>query len=76
MHALVGLGEYLLVCREDFPPRHAYLVARTLSEHRARLPLVVTAPDAGPGQAPVPTHPGALAFYQGLPMPQPADNGQ
>jgi hypothetical protein len=33
MRALARLGSHLLLTRPDFPDRHAYLVAMTLSEH-------------------------------------------
>lgn len=65
LRTLADLGPYLLVCREDFPARHAWLVARTLSEHREGLP------EAGRhGPVPVPLHPGAAAFRNGLPLPE------
>ena len=72
LRALVGIGDYLLVCRATFPERHAYLVARTLSDHRARLPVALS-PAGGGGaaaDATVPTHPGAIAFFSGRPAPE------
>jgi TRAP-type uncharacterized transport system substrate-binding protein len=67
----VGIGEYLLVCRANFPERHAYLVAGTLSDHRARLPVALSPDGAGniAADATVPTHPGAIAFFSGQPEP-------
>lgn len=69
LRTLVPLGAYLLVCRDDFPARHAYLVTRTLEEHRDELALP-GGPVAELGDARVPTHPGAAAYYRGLPMPE------
>ena len=72
-------ADHWLVCRPDFPDRHAYLVAETLASHwaatlgdlspRGRLP--------DPATSPVPIHPGALAYLRGdpLPAPAPADPG-
>jgi hypothetical protein len=54
----------------DFPARHAYLVSRTLYEHRASIP------DARPLKAAVgalPIHPGTLAYQRGEPLPASAD---
>jgi TRAP-type uncharacterized transport system substrate-binding protein len=71
LRAIAGLGDYLLICRDDFPPRHAYLVAETLSAHRDELAATLS-PGQGEGNpdAMVPTHPGALAYYQGEPLPE------
>ncbi len=66
--ALFTFGDYLLVCRTDFPRRHAYLVAQTLAEHAREIPGAQ--PLAAAGDA-VPTHPGALAYVQGRPLPPP-----
>ena len=35
LNALFAFGNYLLVCRPDFPPHHAYQVVQTLSENTA-----------------------------------------
>jgi TRAP-type uncharacterized transport system substrate-binding protein len=70
LSGLFGLGDYLLVARADFPARHAYLVSRTLYEHRASIP------DARPLKAAVgalPIHPGTLAYQRGEPLPASAD---
>jgi len=77
LRTLVGLGSHLLVCRDDFPERHAYLVAATLSRNRDRLPVTVS---PGPDQPPepdatVPMHPGARAFFAGRPPPEAGDGG-
>ncbi len=65
LRRIVTLGPYLLVCRDDFPAQHAYLVAQALNDHRAEL-----APTASTEPSPVPTHPGALAYMGGQPMPE------
>ncbi len=72
LRALAGFGAYLLICRDDFPPRHAYLVAETLGEHRGELAAALTpAPGEGPEpDAVVPAHPGALAYYRGEGPPE------
>ena len=71
LRTIIGLGKYLLVCRDDFPARHAYLVAKTLGTHRAALPASVRSqPPSVPEPNPiVPMHPGALAYFAGLPLP-------
>jgi hypothetical protein len=67
---LFGLGDYLLVSRADFPARHAYLVSRTLYEHRALIP---GARPLKAGMGALPLHPGTLAYLQGEPLPEPVD---
>jgi hypothetical protein len=69
---LFGFDPYLLVARADFPERHAYLVSRTLAEHRALIPGA-RALKAGEGALPV--HPGTLAYLQGKPLPEPEAAG-
>jgi hypothetical protein len=64
MRALARLGSHLLLTRPDFPDRHAYLVAMTLSEHGDALEAAVEI-----GADVVPTHPGALAYASGAPEP-------
>ena len=77
LRTLVGLGTRLLVCRDDFPDRHAYLVAATLSRNRDRLPVAVSPGEDRPGEpdATVPMHPGARAFFAGRPPPERGDAG-
>jgi hypothetical protein len=62
--AIVSFGSHLLVCRPDFLARHAYLVAKTLSEHEDALPVPAGLPEAA-----VPAHPGARAFFAGEKIP-------
>jgi TRAP-type uncharacterized transport system substrate-binding protein len=66
LRALFTFGDYLLVCRPDFPARHAYQVALTLTEHAAEIP---DAWPADPHIGLVPIHPGALAYAMGEPEP-------
>jgi hypothetical protein len=53
-----------MVCRPDFRARHAYVIAKTLSEHQDRLAAIVAA-----SHGVVPTHPGARAFFAGENIP-------
>ncbi|MEO8717421.1 MAG: hypothetical protein ABI423_04275 [Burkholderiales bacterium] len=64
LRAIVSLGSHLLVCRPDFLARHAYLVAKTLSERENALPVPASA-----SEGPVPAHPGARAFFAGEAIP-------
>jgi hypothetical protein len=67
--ALFAFGDYLLVCRPDFPARHAYLVARTLAEHAGEFP---GARPLATDEA-LPAHSGALAYARGQPLPPPPE---
>ena len=67
LRTLLALDGYLLVCRDDFPARHAYAVTRTLDLHRAELPKVVATSAESPA---IPLHPGALAYFEGTPPPE------
>jgi hypothetical protein len=53
-----------MVCRPDFRARHAYAIAKTLSEHQDRLAATVA---GSPGV--VPMHPGSRAFFAGEKIP-------
>lgn len=77
LHAIAGIGEYLLVCRDDFPARHAWLVADALSRGRGALPAVLSPAPAAAGwsDARVPLHPGARAYFAGGPQPDPEPGG-
>ena len=57
--ALGRTGRYLLVCRADFRPRHAFLVAEALCRGEAP---VLSLPDSNGAPPP---HPGALAVAAG-----------
>jgi hypothetical protein len=68
LRVLIGSGDFVLVCRADFPDQHAYLVSKTLLEH-ADETLQLVVPAAAQLQ-PLAVHPGTLAYQQGLPLPQ------
>ena len=67
LRTIIGLGDYLLVCRDDFPALHAYLVAETLAKNYRELGIAVSPGEHGPADPDptVPTHPGALAYFEG-----------
>jgi len=67
---VVGIGEYLFVCRDDFAARHAWLIAATLDKSRDVLPelLFPTASTSEPPDSRIPLHPGALGYFSGAPM--------
>ncbi len=64
IRAIVSFGTHQMICRPNFLARHAYAIARTLSEHQDRLAASVA---ASPGA--VPLHPGARAFFAGEAIP-------
>jgi hypothetical protein len=66
LRCIVALEPYLLVSRDDFPARHAYLVARTLDGHGAEFAAAVS---VNPTES-MPVHPGVLAYINGLPIPE------
>jgi hypothetical protein len=66
LRTLIALNGYLLVCRDDFPARHAYAVTSTLDLHRDELPQAAAASAEPPA---IPLHPGALAYFEGVPPP-------
>ena len=70
LRTIVALGDYLLVCRDDFPARHAYLVAETLVGGKDELPVAVAIEEGGE----VPVHAGARAYSEGRPAPEPPKN--
>jgi hypothetical protein len=71
LHTIVGVGDYLLVCRDDFPARHAWLICEALfkNQHAIPVPLSPLTPIAEPPDARVPLHPGAQAYIIGRPLP-------
>jgi hypothetical protein len=73
LHTIVGVGEYLLVCRADFPARHAWLIAGALTRDPGALPEAVSpaSTTAEPPDARVPLHQGARAYFAGEPAPDP-----
>ena len=70
LRTIIELGDYLLVCRNDFPARHAYLVVETLSIHRTKLASAVArkTQNAEEPTAEVPMHPGVSAYLEGRPL--------
>jgi hypothetical protein len=64
LRVMVSFGSHLLVCRPDFRPRHAYIVAKTLAEHTEALPA-----PARPPAGVIPAHRGSRAFFAGEKMP-------
>jgi hypothetical protein len=64
VRAIVSFGTHQMICRPNFLARHAYAIARTLSQHQDRLAATVA---ASPGA--VPFHPGASAFFAGEDIP-------
>ena len=66
--ALFRFGDHVLVTRPDFPDRHAWLVAKTLTE---RIDDFDDAAPINTATQVTPAHPGALAFAAGEPEPAP-----
>ena len=66
LNALFAFGDYLLVCRPDFPAHHAYQVVQTLADNAA---LIAGARSLDARASPVAIHPGARAYAMGEPMP-------
>jgi len=66
LRTVFAFAAHLLVARDDFRARHAYLVAETLDRFRGELPGGV--PVGAPMSA-VPLHPGVAAYFDGLPPP-------
>jgi hypothetical protein len=64
LRIIVSFGSHVLVCRSNFMAPHAYLLAKTLTEHADGLPAPAVAPVGV-----VPPHPGAHAFFAGEEMP-------
>ena len=64
LRLIVSFGSYVLVCRPDFVPGHAFLLAQTLAEHKDALPKPARAPDGV-----VPAHRGSYAFFAGEDSP-------
>ncbi|HEX2338191.1 MAG TPA: hypothetical protein VHI72_17150 [Hyphomicrobiaceae bacterium] len=68
---IVGIGEFLLVCRDDFAARHAWLVAEAFDKNRDVLPemLLPSTSTSEPPDSRIPLHPGAVGYFTGAPMP-------
>ena len=68
LNGLFAFGDYLLVCRPDFPAHHAYQVAQTLAVNAG---LIAGARFIDASASPIALHPGARAYVLGEPMPPP-----
>lgn len=64
LRVLVQNEVYRMVCREDFPRQHGYLIAEALAGGDADLGLVVPRAE----QSEIPVHAGAQAFATGVPL--------
>jgi hypothetical protein len=71
LRTLIGVGDYLLVCRDDFPARHAWRICEVLSGNRHAIPVPLSPepPAIESSDARVPLHPGAQAYFMGSPLP-------
>ena len=71
LFTIVGIGEFLLTCRDDFAARHAWLIAEAFDKSRDVLAesLLPRAATSEPPDARIPLHPGALDYFRGAPMP-------
>lgn len=68
VRVLAESNGFVLICRDDFPDAHAYLVSKTLLEH-ASATLQLQIPEHKQLQ-PLQLHAGTSAYRQGLPLPQ------
>ncbi|MBL26931.1 MAG: hypothetical protein CMM50_05185 [Rhodospirillaceae bacterium] len=68
IRTLMPMDGHLLICRGDFPDRHAYVLAAALSDRAAPF---VEGGIAG-ADLPVPWHEGVTAFREGHPPPDTA----
>ena len=65
LRLLTPVGDRLLICREDFRKRHAWLVTGALAG-------TAVAPESVPSaESVLPWHPGSRAFLEGKPEPAP-----
>ncbi|MGF1526824.1 MAG: hypothetical protein ACFCBW_08535 [Candidatus Competibacterales bacterium] len=69
LRRIVQVGEFWLVCREDFAPDHAYLLAEALLDHGEVLPAVNPGLEAVEANSPVPFHRGIIDGFA-LSQPQ------
>lgn len=78
MFTIIGIGEFLLACRDDFAARHAWLIAEAFDKSRDVLPelLLPRASTSEPPDSRIPLHPGALGYFTGAPMPSLEPHGQ
>ena len=71
LFTIVGIGEFLLACRDDFAARHAWLIAEAFDKNRDVLAelLLPRTSTSEPPDARIPLHPGAVGYFTGAPMP-------
>jgi hypothetical protein len=71
LFAIVGIGEFLLACRDDFAERHAWLIAEAFDKSRDVLPdsLLPKPSTSEPPDWRIPLHPGALGYFMGAQVP-------
>ncbi|MGF1479119.1 MAG: hypothetical protein ACFB4I_06475 [Cyanophyceae cyanobacterium] len=60
LRSLAAFDEHLLICREDFPARHAYLIAETLQQHQRLSMAALTLEN----ESLMPVHAGVLEYYK------------
>jgi len=66
VNSVAELGAHLMVTLDTFKPKHAYLLALSVDHLRPKLPIVAA---SAPEPTKPPIHPGAQAYYSGLPAP-------
>jgi len=66
LRVVVQNAQYRLVCREDFPKHHAFLLSEALMQEAAALGFAIP---AGGVSSRIPAHPGARAFAAGEALP-------
>ncbi len=69
LRVIVATEHYCLVCREDFPSHHAYLLSEALMLEKDTHGFSIL----GDASA-IPTHPGALAYSRGEALPPAPEN--
>ncbi len=68
--SLAGVGNFLLVCRDDFAELHAYLVVKALATPGSGLVVLpASAKSPQPPDARLPLHSGSIAFLSGAASP-------
>ena len=79
---ILGIDDFLLVCREDFAALHAWLIAEALSAVAGEFAVKPdrSSPPAAPDPR-LPLHPGAIAYFSGgtkpeAPSPSQAQDGE
>ncbi len=69
LRVIVETDRYRLVCREDFPPHHAYLLSKALMQEKDLQGFSI------PGDASaIPAHPGTITYLRGEPLPPAPEN--